>query len=263
MTRRTAPLTLASLSEEARTAVDRARRALGDRRATPNVGWIARLTGANRRAIGAALAELEDLLPLEEEIRHRHLAAGREHYAQIRAPFELYAITRLLRPREIVEAGVSSGVSSAHFLAALRRNRTGRLRSIDLPTRQRGATLGAGESAVALPPDRETGWAVPDRWRQRWDLRIGPSQEHLPALVRELGSIDLFLHDDLHTPAHLTFELTTVRPKLSPGAVVLADNTVWTGEAFPRFARALGVPVVRRGRDDLVGLRVPPRPPEL
>ena len=263
MNRRRPPPRLDSLSPAAREAAARARRALGDRRATPNVPWISALTGANRRAIGEVLEELEGLLPLEEEIRHRHLAAGRVSYAQIRAPFELFAIARLLRPDHIVEAGVSSGVSSAHFLAALRRNRRGRLHSIDLPTRQRGPTLARGESAVAVPPGHGTGWAVPERLRDRWDLRLGPSQELLPRLVGELDGIALFLHDDLHTPAQLTFELETVRPKLVPGAVVLADNTVWTGEAFPRFARQVGSRVERRGRGDLVGLRFAGAPPPL
>ncbi len=254
---------LDSLSAEARAAAARARRALGDRRATPNVGWIAALTGANRREIAEVLEELEALLPLEEEIRHRHLAAGREFYAQICAPFELFAIARLLRPEHIVEVGVSSGVSSAHFLAALRRNRRGRLHSIDLPTAQHGPTLAKGESAVAVPPGRESGWAVPDRFRERWDLRVGPSERLLPELAGGLDGIGLFLHDDLHTPAHLTFELETIQPHLVPGGAVLADNTRWTGEAFPRFARSLGTRLWRRGRGDLVGLRVPSRPPAL
>jgi hypothetical protein len=263
VTRRVRPPRLDSLSPAARDAAARARRALGDRRATPDTAWIAALTGANRRAISEVLEELEALLPLEEEIRHRHLAAGREGYAQIRAPFELFALVRLLRPEHIVEAGVSSGVSSAHFLAALRRNRHGRLHSIDLPTRQKGPGLTRGESLVAVPPGHESGWAVPERLRERWDLRLGASQQLLPALVAELDGIGLFLHDDLHTPAHLDFELATVRPKLTPGAVVLADNTAWTGEAFPRFARSVGAHVVRRGRGDLVGLRFPPPPPPL
>ncbi len=169
----------------------------------------------------------------------------------------MFAVTRLLRPDHIVEAGVSSGVSSAHFLAALRRNKHGRLHSIDLPVRQKEPTLGKAESPVSVPPGRESGWAVPDRLRERWDLRVGPSQELLPKLVGELDGIGLFLHDDLHTPAHLTFELETIRPHLTAGAVVLADNTVWTGDAFPRFARAVGAAVLRRGRGDLVGLRMP------
>ena len=263
MTRPGRPPRLDSLSAEARAAAERARRALGDRRATPNVAWIAALTGANRREIGKVLEELEALLPLEEEIRHRHLAGGREGYAQICAPFELFAITRLLRPDHVVEAGVSSGVSSAHFLAALRRNRHGRLHSIDMPYRQRGAELARGESSVAVPPGRDSGWAVPDRLKERWDLRVGPSQVLLPKLVDELSGIGLFLHDDLHTPEHLGFELATVRPRLVPGAVVLADNTQWTGEAFPRFARSVGTRVVRRGRGDLVGLAMPRTSPAL
>lgn len=260
MSARKVPLRLEMLPEEARSAVERAKRALGDRRATPNLPWIAELTGARRPEIARVLAELERLLPLEEEIRHRHLAAGRPSYAQIRAPFELYALVRLLRPERIVEVGVSSGVSSAHFLAALRRNHRGRLYSIDLPTRQQGPSLRSGESIVALPPGRESGWSVPDGLRDRWELRTGPSERLLPALVRELGSVDLFLHDDLHTPAHLTFELETIRPRLAPGAVVLADNTEWTGDAFPRFARSLGVRMARRGRSDLVALRAPGPP---
>jgi len=238
-----------------------ARRALGDRRATPDPEWVGQLTGASPARVRATLAEVEELVPVEEEIRRAHRGAGRPTYAQIRAPFELYAIVRLLRPDHVVEAGVSSGVSSAHFLLALRRNRHGRLHSIDRPTFQRGPTLAAGESAVSIPPGRSSGWAVPERLRERWDLRIGPSEELLPPLVEELPSIGVFLHDDLHTAAHLTFELRTVRPRLAPGAVVLADNTAWTGTAFPRFADALGVPWRRRRRSDLVGLRVPPAGP--
>jgi hypothetical protein len=263
MRRGRTPFRIETLPEETRRAVERAHRALGDRRALPNLPWIAALTGASRRQIVRVLAELERLLPLEEEIRHRHLAAGRPSYAQIRAPFELYCIVRLLRPEHVIETGVSSGVSSAHFLAALRRNHRGRLHSIDLPTHQRGLALRSDEPLTALPPGLATGWAVPESLRDRWDLRIGPSQKLLPKLVREVDSVGMFLHDDLHTANHLAFELATVRPRLAPMAVILADNTSWTGDAFPRFARTVGLRVVRRGRGDLVGLRMPERPPEL
>ena len=235
----------------------RARRALGDRRAAVNVDWVERLTGAPRPSIEETLAELEEFLDMEEEIRRRHAAGGRSHYAQIRAPFELYALTRLGRPDHVVETGVSSGISSAHFLLALKKNRHGTLHSIDLPTFQRGKKLGSTESPVALPPGSTTGWAVPEHLLRNWDLRLGSSEELLPRILSEIPSVGLFLHDSLHTAAHLTFELSTVRPKLRSGALVLADNTAWTGTAFPRFARSLGVPVHPRGRSDLVGLRTP------
>jgi len=245
------------LAPEARRAVDQAVRALGDARARPNLAWLTQLTAASAGEISEVLAEAETLLPFEEEIRRHHREGGRPHYAQFRAPFELYAMVRILRPDHVIETGVSSGVSSAHFLLALRRNRRGTLHSIDLPTLQRGARFGSRDSPVALPPGRATGWAVPAELRTGWDLQLGRSEEILPKLAEKLPSVGVFLHDSLHTPGHLTFELTTVRPKLVSGAVVLADNTVWTGAAFPKFAKRLGSPVRRRGQSDLVGLRVP------
>jgi hypothetical protein len=239
-------------------AVRRAVLAHRDRRASPRIPWIEHLTGASRSEVVEVLEEVGELVSVEEEMAEAHRAAGRTGYAQIRAPFDLYALVRLVRPDHIVEAGVSSGVSSAHFLLGLKRNRHGRLHSIDKPTFQRGSTLAPDESGVAIPPGRTSGWAVPARLRRGWDLKIGPTQELLPALVRKLPSVGLFLHDDLHTPKHLAFELATIRSKLAPGAVVLADNTVWTGDVFPHFARELGSRVERYGRSDLVGLRVPP-----
>jgi hypothetical protein len=169
-------------------------------------------------------------------------------------------MVRLLRPIHVIETGVSSGVSSAHFLLALRANGRGTLHSIDLPVSQRGARLDEGESSVALPPGRASGWAMPDELRQGWDLHLGPSQALLPVVAQGIDRVDLFLHDSHHTPEHLTFELETVRPKLTPGAIVLADNVEWTGDAFDRFAASLKVPVHARRKEDLVGLRVPSAP---
>ena len=246
------PVTIA-----ARATVERARRALGDRRAAVRYDWLERLTGASWERISDVLSEIEDFITVEERIRREHLAAGRPYYAQFRAPLELYAFVRLTGSEQIVETGVSSGVSSAHFLLGVSRNRRGTVHSIDLPHPQRGERFSRRDSPVALPPGRSSGWAVPPELRACWDLRIGRSERLLPGLVDELPSVGLFLHDSEHTPRHLAFELATIRPKLPSGAVVLADNTVWTGAAFPRFAEAIGARVVRRGRSDLVGLRVP------
>jgi hypothetical protein len=232
-------------------------RALGDRRATPDDRWVSALTGRPIVEVRRAIRGLADHLEVEEAIRAAHRAGGREFYAQICAPFELYALVRLAKPQEVVETGVSSGVSSTHFLLGLRDNGAGRLHSIDLPVRQEGPTLGRGESTVSVPPGRPTGWVVPTPLRTGWDLRLGPSQELLPRLLAELPRVDLFLHDDLHTPTHLAFELELLRPRLRPGSIVLADNTNWTGKAFDRFARSIGAPVVRRRGSDLVGARVP------
>lgn len=251
------PRDMAAIPNSVRTTVDRACRALGDPRAAVHYDWVHRLTGASTERIADVFAEVDELLPFEERIRAAHRAAGRPHYAQFRAPLELYAFVRLTRPDHIVETGVSSGVSSAHFLLGVRKNRHGKVHSIDLPILQRGPRFSSRESPVALPPGRSSGWAMPAELRSGWDLAIGPSEELLPRLVDRLSSIGLFLHDSRHTPRHLAFELATVRPKLPPRAIVLADNTVWTGESFRRFARAVGARVARRGRSDLVGLAMP------
>ncbi|MCI4347815.1 MAG: class I SAM-dependent methyltransferase [Thermoplasmata archaeon] len=232
-------------------------RALGDARARPNRTWLSGLLGIDRKELKRLLDEIPSLAPLERALRKAHESGGRRFYAQFRAPFELFVMTRATRPDHVVETGVSSGVSSVHFLAGLRRNGHGTLHSVDRPEVQSAESLAAEESPVSVPPGRSSGWAIPPEYLSGWDLRLGLSQEQLPRLVRDVSSVDIFLHDSHHTPSHLTFELETIRPKLHPGSVVMADNTEWTGQAFDRFARSLKARVFHRGRSDLVGLRVP------
>jgi hypothetical protein len=231
--------------------------ALEDPRARPDERWLAALSRAPPERLREVLAELPGLLPVEEAIGRTLRAGGRTMYAQINAPLELYALTRLLQPEHIVETGVSSGISSAHYLLALQRNGHGHLHSIDLPTFQRGPEKASDESPVSIPPGRSSGWAVPPELRVGWDLRIGPTQELLGPLLKELSQVQIFLHDDLHTEEHLRWELDLVRPHLAPGALVLADNTKWTGRAFPDFARQYGTRPLRKRGHDLMGIRLP------
>src|SRR5579863_1639110 len=136
----------------------RAVEALGDPTAAPDAAWVAALTGVSERKVERLFEEVDRKVAIERAIRRSHVAGGRDGYAQIRAPLELYALTRLLRPQHILETGVSSGVSSTHFLMGLRTNRRGTLHSIDLPLVQRQAVLRKSESPVALPPGRSSGW---------------------------------------------------------------------------------------------------------
>ncbi|HTS32372.1 MAG TPA: class I SAM-dependent methyltransferase [Thermoplasmata archaeon] len=244
------------LAHRVRALSARGRHALADPRTSVNLRWLRALSGASNERILEVLEELDSIVPVQEEIHRRHVAGGRANYAQFSAPLELYSLVRLLRPQHVIETGVSSGLSSAHFLLALDKNRSGTLHSIDLPTPQKGPVLGKDESPVSIPPGLSSGWAIPFR-SPRWDLRVGDAAAVLPALLGELPSVDLFLHDDLHTPERLTLELSLLRPKLSPGAPVLADNTQWTGDSFEVFAKELHAKVHRRGTSDVLGLRMP------
>jgi predicted O-methyltransferase YrrM len=136
-----------------------------------------------------------------------------------------YAIVRAMRPETIVETGVANGVSSAHLLLALHKNSQGTLHSIEI-----------GDSTY-LPAGRESGWVVPDWLRGRWKFHLGDASEVLPPLLRELRSIDLFIHDSLHTYEHMKFEFERAFPFVRAKGLLLADDALWN-EAFWDFARA-------------------------
>ncbi|MCA3749124.1 MAG: class I SAM-dependent methyltransferase [Rubrobacter sp.] len=122
-----------------------------------------------------------------------------------------YLLCRLLRPAVVLETGVAYGVSSAFMLAALEENGRGELHSVDLPPLRPRA-------------GRFWGIAVPGRMQNRWRLHRGASRRVLPGLLAELGEVDLFVHDSLHTLRNMRFEFGAVWPHLRPGGAVLADD---------------------------------------
>lgn len=226
-------------------------------RAVPDVAWLERVTRRERAALLAIVREIPRLLPMERSIHSILAETDRTYYAQFPAPLDLYVIVRILRPRHIVESGVSSGLSSAHVLAALERNGDGVLHSIDLPQFQKLERRTKGELSWSIPRGRGSGWAVPSRLRGSWDLRNGRSEDLLPDLLGGIPSVDLFCHDSPWTPAHLAFEFEGIRPMLRSGSVVVADNASVNPEAARRLARALGSEVCHRGSSSLVGIYTP------
>jgi predicted O-methyltransferase YrrM len=137
-----------------------------------------------------------------------------------------YVVARAMRPGIIVETGVANGVSCAYLLLALKLNQKGTLHSVEI-----------GDSSY-LPPGRESGWVVPDWLRDRWQLHIGDSRSLLPELLRQLGTIDLFIHDSLHTADHMKFEFECAYPYLREDGVLVADDAIWNS-AFHDFASAV------------------------
>lgn len=139
----------------------------------------------------------------------------------------VYALVRLLRPANVVETGVADGTTSAYILQALEDNRRGHLYSIDLPSER-------------LPPGQAPGWIVDESLRHRWTLRIGPSSQLLEPLLNELGSIDLFLHDSLHTYDNMVFEYRAAWPFLKEDGLFLSHD-VGRNAAFFDFAGEVGM----------------------
>jgi len=137
----------------------------------------------------------------------------------------IWCLVRHLKPRHVVETGVAHGVTSRFVLEALEANGVGHLSSIDLQ-----------------PPERtwqkQVGVAVGDRHKGRWSYIKGSSRRRLPKLLSELGQVDLFIHDSLHSQRNVLFELEQAWPAIRPeGAIVVDDVDV--NSAFQVFTRAL------------------------
>ncbi|MCI4362719.1 MAG: class I SAM-dependent methyltransferase [Thermoplasmata archaeon] len=218
--------------------------------AQPDAAWVSALTGASASLASQALEEAADERALFRHLAKEHRREGRSFYVEIEAPLELYAMARLLRPRHIVEVGVSSGVSSAYFLQALERNGQGTLHSADLPERQRPGRP-PRHGSWSLPPGRFTGWAVPESLKKRWDLRIGDKAEVLPLLGEELARIDLFLYDVPHSDPRAFREFAAVDRRFHRGSIALVDHG-GTRELCPSLRRwATLRNAVARGRTGL------------
>jgi len=134
-----------------------------------------------------------------------------------------YLSCRLIDPEVVVETGVAYGVSSAFILKALQENGRGTLYSIDLPPLRSGY-------------EKFWGVAVPDELRGRWRLHRGSSASVLPRLLPEISTVDLFVHDSLHTHRNMRREFDTIWPHLRNGGLLLADD-VERNRAFGELQR--------------------------
>jgi predicted O-methyltransferase YrrM len=122
-----------------------------------------------------------------------------------------YLMCRILEPTVVVETGVAYGVSSAFVLKALEENGRGVLHSVDLPP---------------LRPEYERFWAaaVDGALKDRWVVHRGASARILPRLLEELETVDLFVHDSLHTYRNMRREFETIWPYLRVGGALVADD---------------------------------------
>jgi hypothetical protein len=123
----------------------------------------------------------------------------------------IWILAHRLKPRIVVETGVAHGVTSRFILAALERNESGELFSIDRPPIESewGSHIGA---------------AVDPHLRGRWTYISGSSRRRLPGLISRLGGIDLFVHDSLHSERNVRFEIDRAFAVLRPGGAIVVDD---------------------------------------
>jgi hypothetical protein len=66
--------------------------------------------------------------------------------------------------------------------------------------------------------------AVDKTLEGRWTLHRGSSARVLPRLLEELETVDLFVHDSLHTYRNMRREFEAVWPRLRAGGALVADD---------------------------------------
>lgn len=148
----------------------------------------------------------------------------------------LYFVCRHLTPKIVVETGVDYGTSSAFILQALEDNGVGMLYSIDLPGVEYTAPFRNGYTDLLLPKNVKTGFAVPSKLKARWKLILGDAKKELPPLLDNLGNVDLFFHDSMHTYEHMMFEYDTAFNYLKDGSILANDDIHWN-LAFDDFCK--------------------------
>lgn len=123
----------------------------------------------------------------------------------------IWCLTRHLQPASIVETGVAHGITSRIILEALEKNGSGQLSSIDLPPleKSRRDQVGAAVGGISA---------------KRWTYIKGSSRLHLSKLLSQLGQIDLFIHDSLHSERNVRFEVDRAWAALRPGGALVVDD---------------------------------------
>jgi|JI10StandDraft_1071094.scaffolds.fasta_scaffold88074_3 predicted O-methyltransferase YrrM len=143
----------------------------------------------------------------------------------------LYLVARSIRARTLVEFGTSFGISTA-YLAAAARDEGGRVVSTELEP---------GKHAAARANLAEAGLLA------SCDLRLGDAMETLREGPRDIDLVFLDGWKDLYLPV-----LKMLQPRLSVGAVVLADNIFTFEKALRPF-----VDHVRSGENGFVSATIP------
>lgn len=164
-----------------------------------------------------------------KELAAKGIKAGPESFASwndgdaglVRA---IWCLIRHLKPGKVVETGVAHGVTSRFILQAMEKNGGGNLWSIDLPPIEENL-------------QKQIGAAVGNRYADQWSYIKGSSRRRLPGLLAQLGQIDLFIHDSLHSKRNVSFELDRAWPALKPGGAVVVDD-VDANWAFQSFTQS-------------------------
>jgi predicted O-methyltransferase YrrM len=154
-------------------------------------------------------------------VRELDARAQAEAYQELYIPVSpeggrlLYALIRASRPSTVVEFGTSFGISTIHLAAAVRDNGAGHVISTE---------LNAAKAARARANLAEAGlsdWVT---------VLEGDARQTLAAVDAPVGFVLLDGWKDLYLPV-----LRLLEPRLTAGALILADDTISQAEQMTDY----------------------------
>ena len=143
----------------------------------------------------------------------------------------LYGLCKIMKPDVVVETGVAYGQSSSYILQAMKENDNGILYSVDNIFRP-WESLG------------KIGDAIPQNLRERWKLVAGSSAEKLEETLRSKKTIDMFLHDSLHTYKNMLFEYNITWPFIKKNGFLISDDILENNAFLDFYSTVNGSPIL-------------------
>jgi predicted O-methyltransferase YrrM len=141
----------------------------------------------------------------------------------------LYAATKLLGARRVIETGVAYGWSSLAILAALDGQDGGHLTSVDMPY-------------PAMNNEPWIGVVVPDSLRKNWNIICEPDRSGLEKAIAGFGGIiDLCHYDSDKSYRGRRYAYPRLWAALAPGGIFISDD-IQDNMAFAEFVEMRHLP---------------------
>ena len=192
---------------------------------------------------------IQNTKDLELHFKNYFKKLGREKFPSKKKPYPidysirndsrlfLYGLCKIMKPDVVVETGIAYGQSSSYILQALKENNNGILYSIDNIFRP-------WESLEMI------GNAIPQNIRKRWKLIVGSSVVKLEETLRSKKTIDVFLHDSLHTYKNMLFEYNTAWSFIKKSGFLISDDVPENNAFLDFYSMVNGSPILMTDNQD-------------
>jgi predicted O-methyltransferase YrrM len=185
---------------------------------------ISVVTGTPHATILAYFKEAEENLALKTAIQDAMNKSELRKFADKEVRFARrlgwYAMTRIRKPKIVVETGVDKGLGAVLLCAALLRNR-----EEGFPGRYYGTDI-----------NPEAGYLLTGTYAETGQILYGDSIESLSKFTEK---IDLFINDSDHSVEYEYREYQTIRHLLEDDSIILSDNAE-ISDKLARFALETG-----------------------